>query len=84
MSARTPRPEILFNSLEDATREANRLDALCDHWFAHAEALTGALEEYLAPHESWSHPGSGGDPSAAGRLQRLRDALAAWRARDEA
>ena len=47
MSARTPRPEILFNSLEDATRETNRLDALCDHWFARAEALAAALEEIM-------------------------------------
>ena len=33
-----------------------------------------ALGDYLAPHESVSHPGGGGDPDAAARLIRLRAA----------
>lgn len=38
--------------------------------------LRDAVGDYLAPHESRSHPGSGGDPDAAQRLQRVRDAYA--------
>ena len=38
--------------------------------------LREAVGDYLAPHESRSHPGSGGDPDAAQRLQRVRDAYA--------
>lgn len=33
-----------------------------------------ALADYLAPHDSSSHPGGGGDPDAAVRLARLRAA----------
>ncbi len=38
------------------------------------QELREAVGDYLAPHESRSHPGSGGDPDAAQRLQRVRDA----------
>jgi hypothetical protein len=38
------------------------------------QELREAVGDYLAPHESRTHPGSGGDPDAAQRLQRVRDA----------
>lgn len=38
--------------------------------------LREAVGDYLAPHPSRSHPGSGGDPDAAQRLQRVPDAYA--------
>ena len=41
-----------------------------------ARRLRDAVDDYLAPHESGSYPGSGGDPFAAARLQRLRDTFA--------
>jgi hypothetical protein len=40
------------------------------------QELRETVGDYLAPHESRSHPGSGGDPDAAQRLQRVRDAYA--------
>ncbi len=50
-------------------------DALVQAGRAEQE-LRNAVGDYLAPHESRSHPGSGGDPDAAQRLQRVRDAYA--------
>ena len=40
--------------------------------------MAKAVRDYLGPHPSRSHPGSGGDTDAASRLQRLRDTEAAW------
>lgn len=73
---------------EELRAEVERLKAtlslMSEERLVHTAKLTRvrrALEDYLAPHESGSHPGGGGDPDAAARLQRLKDERAALEGR---